>query len=170
MAENEQGLRLTAKAEGFDEAAKETKKVTDATSQLTDKVKEGAEAAIEFADGQRKASDVLGGVGSNLPGIAFGFAKIALVLRTVAGAFKRLPAASAAVAGITSIIQTLRSEIRERERLIHVMRIQGRVADELQQKHLAQKDTLERVAGTRRIGGFRDAATASRVQSAKMPL
>lgn len=186
MGEETQDLRLQAKAEGFEAAAKKVGELTDAEALLEKQTKQVGEAAAkvagqidEMADardrldeqsdgldqsskrGEKSWRDTAGVIGF----VATALLKLGTVLRSTIFLLKAFAAVGAVLKGMAAIRQAIRDDFEERLRLIEVMKIQGQVADALQKRTLNQKDTLERIAGTRRQGGFKtpDAARAAQV-------
>lgn len=152
----------------FRQTNKEATKVGegfDDTAQKADNLSESIGQVKEQTEGVSQASQEGGaGWGGWAAQLAVGVAKLGMALRAASRAFKMLPVAGAVVHGILSIRSALKAEIAERLRLIEVMKIQGRVLDELRDKQLDQKATLEQIASRRGVGGFENEDVARRVQ------
>lgn len=184
--EDTQDLRLRARAEGFEDAAKKVGNLTDAEALLEKQTKKVGEAAAkvagqidELADarerldeqtdgldqsskrGEKSWKDTAGVVGL----VATALLKLGSALRSTIFLLKLFAAVGAVLKGMAAIRRSIKDDIKERLRLIEVMKIQGKVADDLQQRTLSQKDAIERIAAGRRQGGFKtpDAARAAQV-------
>lgn len=191
MAEKgQQDLKLTAKAEGFDETAKKVDKVAESQGKLTDRVKEYSSAAKEVSSDAADTASNVERMGGAIGRALTEFVKIAIVVKGLRAArdgakgFRRAIQAAGSAFGFLvkngrlmgpllavifasgrSILQTLRDEVKERARILELTKTQASLQDAAEQKQLGEKASLERAAGQRRIGGFADAATASGVQA-----
>ena len=186
MGEETQDLKLRARAEGFEAAAKKVGELTDAEALLEKQTKQVGEAAAkvagqidEMADARDRLDEQTDGLDQSskrgekswkdtagvLGLVSAALLKLGTALRSTIFLLKLFAAVGAVLKGMAAVRQALRDDIEERLRLIEVMKIQGKAADELQQRTLSQKDTIERIASGRRQGGFKtpDAARAAQV-------
>ena len=181
-----QDLILRAKAEGFDQTAKKIGELTKAEAKLekqTERIgkasKKAAGQVRELAEAQERLGEQTDLAGASSKRSEHGWRKTTSVIGLVAGALlklvnilrtavlllKALAAVGAVLKAMGAVTQAIRDDVKERLRLIEVMKIQGKVADALQRRTLDQKDAIERIAAGRRQGGFKtpDAARAAQV-------
>lgn len=189
----EEKLTIRAEAEGFGEAAKKIDGVSEAEDRLKGKVQETGAASEEtrkatenltasegdyvsllsqinptigaFADGILKASKIAGDAAGQNINLAATFAKLREAIKANASALKLLGAASAVAAGIWLIVRAVEAEREARERLATAIKTQSDAMNELKGEERDRQVEIERIADTRREGGF-DADTSRRVAAA----
>lgn len=195
---SEEKLTLKSEAKGFDETAKKVDTVADAQDRLKGAVKKTAEPTRDAAAAQDKLnaseSDFIGLLTQVAPGMGrfadamikglkiagdlstqelkLGeiIAKTTGFIKANAGAFKLLLAGGAVAAGFAAIAAAMGKVREESERVEKQLRKQKEAQDALRESQLDQQGAIERLASTRREGGFtadesrRSQTTAARVK------
>lgn len=162
MGEETQDLKLQAKAVGFDQAAKEVDKVSDAQKGLTDKVdassgaKDAATKATDklkasesdltsllsqinpqlgaFADALFKGGKIAGDLASQQISLGGAMAKATGFIKANAGALKLLAASGAVVIGIMAIVRAIGAVREEADRATEAIKRQQDALNDIRQQ------------------------------------
>lgn len=197
MSERTEKLSVEVEVRGHDAAAKDVETLKRETAELTEGIKEEEKALTSVTEQTKEYGGVIGKLREKVSGavgqvremagkasvasdalnelsgwaahVAFGVTSVMTAIRATSFAIRRLlPGVSALTHAGTAMVGTLRDEVKERLRLIEVMKIQSQASDELKNKQLSQKDRIERISDRRRVGGFTaDAARLAQVQAAR---
>ncbi len=190
MGKGQQDLKLTSKAEGFDETAKKVGQVDDATAKLKGQVGKGGKAATEaaksqeklnasesdyvsllsaisprlglFVDSLIKGSKVAGDFASQQIDVGALTGKATEAIKKNASALKLIGAAGAVVLAIYAIVKAIETMRQESEAATKALKAQTDALNELQRQGQERGQAIENIADTRRRGGF----TADQARSA----
>lgn len=152
----ERELTIKAKADGFDEAARKVDELTRADVELKEQL---GKTVTDFS-----GSGGLTETGPLGP-IAKGAIKLTLAIKAVAKALGLMPAVSSVIATSTAVVRTILNEVKAREKLAVAIRKQADALGELEAKQRTLQDSIERIAASRRDGGFATPAAARLAQT-----
>ncbi len=190
MAKGQQDLKLTSKAEGFDETAKKVDQVADSTAKLKGQVDRGGKAATDaaksqeklnasesdyvsllaavsprlslFVDSLLKGSKIAGDFASQQIDVAALTGKATEAIKKNAAALKLIGAAGAVALAIYAIVKAIETMRQEAEAATKAITAQSAALSELQRQGQERGQAIENISDTRRRGGF----TADQARSA----
>ena len=185
----DQELKLTAVAQGFDQAAGEVAKVTDAEKQLADAASQSGVQTKLSGEQFRELQSILNDLHPGLGRLAAGFSKaldlagslgtsnvkLGGVLKTVtetikanASALLLIGAGGAVVFGINAIVAAIQKMGEESKKATQALKQQREALDEIFRGRAERQQEIENVSDTRRrAGGLSAEASARAVQSAE---
>jgi len=184
----DQDLRLTATAAGFDQAANEVKKVTDAEKQLGDLINQTADKTKLSGDSFRELQSILNNIHPRLGSLAAGFSKaldlagefgqsnvklggilgsVTQAIKANASALLLVGAGGAVVFGINSIISSIQRMGEESKKATEELKRQREALDEIFRGRAERQQTIESISDTRRSGGLSAESAARAAKSAE---